>query len=93
MSDNAQRMIALHDHYIQTIDSVVLFLQGKNPTVSLSNAFLTFLDFFWVGLWPGGLLKWLAFSNFAVTVSINATNVEIKGCNAGFTSTLVAFMR
>ena len=34
MSDNAQRMIALQDHYIQTIDSVVLFLQGKNPTVS-----------------------------------------------------------
>ena len=34
MSDNAQRMIALQDHYIQTIDAVVLFLQGKNPTVS-----------------------------------------------------------
>jgi hypothetical protein len=54
MSDNAQRMIALHDHYIQTIDSVVLFLQGRNPTASLNNAFLIFLDFFWVGLWPGG---------------------------------------
>jgi hypothetical protein len=34
MSDNAQRMIALQDHYIQTIDAVILFLQGKNPTVS-----------------------------------------------------------
>ncbi|MFZ4634528.1 MAG: B12-binding domain-containing radical SAM protein [Saprospiraceae bacterium] len=34
MSDNAQRMIALQAHYIQTIDAVVLFLQGKNPTVS-----------------------------------------------------------
>jgi hypothetical protein len=34
MSDNAQRMIALQDHYIQTIDSVILFLQGRNPTVS-----------------------------------------------------------
>ena len=54
MSDNAQRMIALQDHYIQTIDAVVLFLQGRNPTVSLSNAFLIFLDFFWVDLWPGG---------------------------------------
>jgi hypothetical protein len=55
------RGIALQDHYIQTIDSVVLFLQGKNPTVSLSDAFLIFLDFFgfrypffWGGLRFGG---------------------------------------
>jgi hypothetical protein len=47
------RGIALQDHYIQTIDSVVLFLQGRNPAASLSNAFLTFLDFFWMGLWLG----------------------------------------
>ncbi len=33
-SDNAQRIIALQDQYIHTIDAVILFLQGKNPTVS-----------------------------------------------------------
>jgi hypothetical protein len=57
MSDNAQRMIALQDHYIQTIDSVILFLQGKNPTVSHSNAFLTFLDFFLDGFVASGVAK------------------------------------
>ncbi len=34
LSDNAQRIIALQDDYIQTIDAVILFLQGKNPTLS-----------------------------------------------------------
>ena len=34
LSDNAKRIIALQDHYISTIDAVVLFLQGKNPTLS-----------------------------------------------------------
>ncbi len=34
-SENARRMIALQDHYIRCVDPVVLFLQGKNPTVSL----------------------------------------------------------
>ncbi|MEA5257478.1 B12-binding domain-containing radical SAM protein [Arcicella aquatica] len=34
LSDNAQRIIALKDHYIHTIDAVILFLQGKNPTLS-----------------------------------------------------------
>ncbi len=33
-SENAQRIIALQDFYIQRIDSVILFLQGKNPTLS-----------------------------------------------------------
>jgi hypothetical protein len=30
----ASRMLALQDDYIQTIDSVISFLQGKNPTLS-----------------------------------------------------------
>ncbi len=34
LSDNARRMLALQDTYIQTIDQVILFLQGKNPTLS-----------------------------------------------------------
>ncbi|WP_238808388.1 B12-binding domain-containing radical SAM protein [Emticicia aquatica] len=34
-SENSQRIIALQDDYIQTIDAVILFLQGKNPTLSL----------------------------------------------------------
>ncbi len=33
-SANAARMIALKDDYIQTIDSVIHFLQGKNPTLA-----------------------------------------------------------
>lgn len=33
-SPNAQRIIALQDDYIHTIDAVVLFLQGKNPTLA-----------------------------------------------------------
>ncbi len=34
ISVNAQRIIALKDDYIQTIDDVILFLQGKNPTLA-----------------------------------------------------------
>jgi len=34
LSPNAQRIIALHDDYINTIDDVVLFLQGKRPTLA-----------------------------------------------------------
>ena len=34
LSENAQRIIALQDDYIQTIDAVISFLQGKNPTLS-----------------------------------------------------------
>ena len=34
LSENAQRTIALQDDYTQTIDPVIAFLQGKNPTLS-----------------------------------------------------------
>ncbi len=33
-SDNAKRIIALKGNYIQTIDGVISFLQGKNPTLA-----------------------------------------------------------
>ncbi len=33
-SDNAARIIALQEDYINTIDDVILFLQGKNPTLA-----------------------------------------------------------
>ncbi len=33
-SANAARMIALQDDYINTIDAVMMFLQGKNPTLA-----------------------------------------------------------
>lgn len=33
-SDNSRRIIALKDEYLKTIDAVILFLQGKNPTLS-----------------------------------------------------------
>ena len=34
LSENAQRIIALQDDYIYSIEAVMLFLQGKNPTLS-----------------------------------------------------------
>lgn len=34
IDENISRIIALQDDYIQTIDAVVLFLQGKNPTLA-----------------------------------------------------------
>lgn len=34
LSDNAQRILALKDDYLKTIDQVMLFLQGKNPTLA-----------------------------------------------------------
>lgn len=34
LSDNATRIFALQEDYINTIDEVILFLQGKNPTLS-----------------------------------------------------------
>ncbi|HKO82522.1 MAG TPA: radical SAM protein, partial [Chitinophagaceae bacterium] len=34
VSENARRIITLKDDYIQTIDDVVFFLQGKNPTLA-----------------------------------------------------------
>lgn len=33
-SDNAKRILALKSHYIQTIDSVIAFLQGKNASLA-----------------------------------------------------------
>ncbi|HMF70051.1 MAG TPA: B12-binding domain-containing radical SAM protein, partial [Flavitalea sp.] len=33
-SPNAQRIIGLKEDYLQTIDPVILFLQGKNPTLA-----------------------------------------------------------
>lgn len=35
LNPNIQRIIALQDYYINTIDAVILFLQGKNPTLAL----------------------------------------------------------
>ncbi len=34
LSENAQRIVALQQDYINTIDSVILFLQGKDPTLA-----------------------------------------------------------
>ncbi|WP_295123516.1 radical SAM protein [uncultured Chitinophaga sp.] len=34
LSDNAARILALQDDYIHSVDDVVLFLQGKNPTLA-----------------------------------------------------------
>jgi len=33
-SPNATRMMALKDEYVHTIDTVISFLQGKNPTLA-----------------------------------------------------------
>ena len=35
ISENCQRILALKEDYIHTIDAVIAFLQGKNPTVAL----------------------------------------------------------
>ena len=35
VSENSKRILALQDEYIKTIDSVIAFLQGKNPTLAL----------------------------------------------------------
>ncbi|SCY69372.1 Radical SAM superfamily enzyme YgiQ, UPF0313 family [Flavobacterium anhuiense] len=35
ISDNSKRIFALQGEYIKTIDSVIQFLQGKNPTLAL----------------------------------------------------------
>jgi hypothetical protein len=35
ISDNSKRIYALQEEYIKTIDSVIAFLQGKNPTLAL----------------------------------------------------------
>lgn len=35
VSDNSKRIFALQEEYVKTIDSVIAFLQGKNPTLAL----------------------------------------------------------
>ncbi|MES2574691.1 MAG: B12-binding domain-containing radical SAM protein [Bacteroidota bacterium] len=35
ITDNCKRILALQEEYIKTIDSVIAFLQGKNPTLAL----------------------------------------------------------
>ena len=35
ISENSQRIIALKEEYLKTIDAVIAFLQGKNPTLAL----------------------------------------------------------
>lgn len=35
VSNNSKRIFALQDEYIKTIDAVIAFLQGKNPTLAL----------------------------------------------------------
>ncbi len=35
LSENAKRIITLSSDYVKTIDSVIVFLQGKNPTLAL----------------------------------------------------------
>ena len=42
-SENVQRIVALKNVYIKTIDAVVLFLQGKNPTIAHLIATRNFL--------------------------------------------------
>lgn len=34
-SDNAKRILALQNEYLKTIDPIIAFLQGKNPTLAL----------------------------------------------------------
>ena len=34
--ENSKRILALKDYYTSTIDAVILFLQGRNPTLALS---------------------------------------------------------
>ncbi len=40
---NAQRIIRLQEDYLRTIDAVILFLQGKNPTLAHRIAQRNFL--------------------------------------------------
>lgn len=42
-SDNAKRILALQEDYLNSIDDVVLFLQGKNPTIAHRIASRNFL--------------------------------------------------
>jgi len=42
-SENSQRIFALRDDYIKTIDQVILFLQNKNPTLARQICSMNFL--------------------------------------------------
>ena len=43
LSANADRIVSLKDYYLQTIDNVISFLQGKNPTLAHRIAKRNFL--------------------------------------------------
>lgn len=43
ISENAQRIFALREEYLKTIDQVILFLQGKNPTLARQICSMNFL--------------------------------------------------
>lgn len=43
ISANSQRIFALRDEYIKTIDQVILFLQNKNPTLARQICSMNFL--------------------------------------------------
>lgn len=43
ISENSQRIFSLKNDYIKTIDQVILFLQGKNPTLARQICTMNFL--------------------------------------------------
>lgn len=43
LSENAKRILALKDEYIKTIEQVILFLQGHNPTLARQVCSMNFL--------------------------------------------------
>ena len=43
LSENARRILALKDEYIKTIEQVILFLQGHNPTLARQVCSMNFL--------------------------------------------------
>ncbi|WP_415329524.1 B12-binding domain-containing radical SAM protein [Chryseobacterium sp. MMS23-Vi53] len=43
ISENSQRIFTLRDEYIKTIDQVISFLQGKNPTLARQICSMNFL--------------------------------------------------
>jgi len=43
ISENSQRIFALREEYIKTIDQVILFLQNKNPTLARQICSMNFL--------------------------------------------------
>ncbi|MBW7674582.1 B12-binding domain-containing radical SAM protein [Chryseobacterium chendengshani] len=42
-SENSQRIFALRDEYVKTVDQVILFLQNKNPTLARQICSMNFL--------------------------------------------------